>query len=126
MTTPSCDPPQARAPDGTPPDFHSGTSKPPLSIMIDKLLLPDAEDGTQNAKGRPLTPGGYLLNDPEEHVDELPDKWDEGLKHQRQLLEDGIKTPNEGTNRRFSRKTFQAFQKFKNAFKNPRSKNLSS
>lgn len=53
-----------------------------------------------------MTPGGYLLNDNEEQVDDLPNKYDEGPKSSTHLGEDGVKTPNEGTNKRFSRKTF--------------------
>lgn len=77
-----------------------------------KLGNPEAPDGAD----RPLTPGGYLMLQPEKYNSTPP----------KQGIHDGAKTPGEGTGKRIGRKTFEAFQKFKNAFKMPKSNKVSS
>ena len=78
--------------------------------MIDKELADDdVAQGNAKMKYRAMTPGGYLLYDAEEPVDELPESMKAATAvkaaSQTQLLGQGIKTPNEGT-KRLSRKTF--------------------
>jgi len=89
--------------------------------MIEAELIDDREGklGNPEAPGgadRPLTPGGYLMLQPEKFHSTPP----------KQGTNDGAKTPGEGTGKRIGRKTFEAFQKFKNAFKMPKSNKVSS
>lgn len=76
----------------------------------------NANAGAPDGADRPLTPGGYLMVQPGQYNSTPP----------KQGIDDGAKTPGEGTGKRIGRKTFEAFQKFKNAFKMPKSNKVSS
>ena len=115
LTTPTDTIPLRQIQD-TSPDIKTGTAKPPPSIMIATENGEVSNDmaGVNLEPERPLTPGGYLISQA---------KSDSPAKTQE---DQGAKTPVEGTGKRSARKTFQAFQKFKNAFKIPKSNKGSS